>query len=172
MENGAGGRMQMRRTGIKTSQMILDLQLARGDNSGLLEESQLQIWLSVMIPQFQKEPGATIRVVDTAESRGLNLTYRGKDKSTNMSSPPSGVLPGMGMSLLSDLTIYRQMVEKETQEQGKPLKTHWVHMVVHGSLYLLDYDHIEDDETEEMEVLETETMPTLGYEDPYTTEKE
>ena len=57
-------------------------------------------------------------------------------------------------------------------EQGKPLEAHWAHMVVHGSLHLLGYDHIEDDEAEEMESLETEIMLALGYEDPYIAEKE
>ena len=60
----------------------------------------------------------------------------------------------------------------EAQEQGKPLEAHWAHMVVHGSLHLLGYDHIEDDEAEEMEALETEIMLALGYEDPYIAEKE
>ena len=106
----------------------------------------------------------TIRVVDTAESHSLNLTYRGKDKPTNVLSFPFEVPPGMEMSLLGDLVICRQ--------QGKPLEAHWAHMVVHGSLHLLGYDHIEDDEAEEMEALETEIMLALGYEDPYIAEKE
>ena len=63
------------------------------------------------------------------------------------------------------------IVEQEASEQGKPLEAHWAHMVVHGSLHLLGYDHIEDDEAEEMEGLETEIMLALGYEDPYISEK-
>ncbi len=97
-------------------------------------------------------------------------TYRGKDKPTNVLSFPFEVPPGMEMSLLGDLVICRQMVEKEAQEQGKPLEAHW-RMVVHGSLHLLGYDHIEDDEAEEMEALETEIMLALGYEDPYIAER-
>ena len=153
------------------SQVILDLQLACEDNSGLPEESQFQTWLNAVIPQFQEESEVTIRVVDTAESHSLNLTYRGKDKPTNVLSFPFEVPPGMEMSLLGDLVICRQVVEKEAQEQGKPLEAHWAHMVVHGSLHLLGYDHIEDDEAEEMEAIETEIMLALGYEDPYIAEK-
>ena len=137
------------------SQVILDLQLACEDNSGLPEESQFQTWLNAVIPQFQEESEVTIRVVDT-----------------NVLSFPFEVPPGMEMSLLGDLVICRQVVEKEAQEQGKPLEAHWAHMVVHGSLHLLGYDHIEDDEAEEMEALETEIMLALGYEDPYIAEKE
>lgn len=103
------------------SQVILDLQLACEDNSGLPEESQFQTWLNAVIPQFQEESEVTIRVVDTTESHSLNLTYRGKDKPTNVLSFPFEVPPGMEMSLLGDLVICRQVVEKEAQEQGN----HW-----------------------------------------------
>ncbi|VTP65165.1 Probable rRNA maturation factor YbeY [Leclercia adecarboxylata] len=70
------------------SQVILDLQLACEDNSGLPEESQFQAWLNAVIPQFQEESEVTIRLVDEAESHDLNLTYRGKDKPTNVLSFP------------------------------------------------------------------------------------
>ena len=80
-------------------------------------KSQFQTWLNAVIPQFQKESEVTIRVVDTAESHSLNLTYRGKDKPTNVLSFPFEVPPGMEMSLLGDLVICRQVVEKEAQEQ-------------------------------------------------------
>ncbi len=87
------------------SQVILDLQLACEDNSGLPEESQFQTWLNAVIPQFQEESEVTIRVVDTAESHSLNLTYRDKDKPTNVLSFPFEVPPGMEMSLLGNLDI-------------------------------------------------------------------
>ena len=63
------------------------------------------------------------------------------------------------------------MVEREAIEQEKLLMAHWAHMIVHGSLHLLGYDHIEDDEAEEMESLETEIMQGLGFADPYLSEK-
>ena len=110
--------------------------------------------------------------VDEAESHELNLTYRGKDKPTNVLSFPFEAPPGIEMPLLGDLIICRQVVEQEAKEQQKPLEAHWAHMVVHGSLHLLGYDHIEDNEAEEMESLETEIMLALGYEDPYIAEKE
>ena len=59
------------------------------------------------------------------------------------------------------------MVEREAAEQGKTLDAHWAHMVVHGSLHLLGYDHIDDEEAEEMEGLEREIMAELGFPDPY-----
>ena len=154
------------------SQVILDLQLACEDNSGMPDEAQFQKWLDAVIPQFQEESEVTIRLVDEAESHELNLTYRGKDKPTNVLSFPFEAPPGIERPLLGDLIICRQVVEQEAKEQQKPLEAHWAHMVVHGSLHLLGYDHIEDDEAEEMESLETEIMLALGYEDPYIAEKE
>ncbi|CAH6635330.1 MULTISPECIES: rRNA maturation RNase YbeY [Pseudocitrobacter] len=154
------------------SQVILDLQLACEDNTGLPDESQFQAWLDAVIPQFQEESEVTIRLVDTAESHELNLTYRGMDKPTNVLSFPFEAPPGMEMPLLGDLIICRQVVEREAKEQNVSLDSHWAHMVVHGSLHLLGYDHIEDDEAEEMEGIETEIMLALGYEDPYIAEKE
>jgi len=152
--------------------VILDLQLACEDTTGLPDESQFQGWLNAVISQFQEEAEVTVRLVDIAESNELNLTYRGKDKPTNVLSFPFEAPPGIELPLLGDLVICRQVVEQEAQEQEKPLEAHWAHMVVHGSLHLLGYDHIEDDEAEEMEALETEIMLALGYADPYIAEKE
>ena len=99
------------------SQVILDLQLACENNDGLPEESQFQTWLNAVIPQFQEESEVTIRVVDEAESHDLNLTWRGKDKPTNVLSFPFEAPPGIELPLLGDLIICRQVVEQEAQEQ-------------------------------------------------------
>ncbi|EEQ20787.1 metalloprotease [Yersinia intermedia ATCC 29909] len=114
----------------------------------------------------------TVRLVDEAESHELNLTYRGKDKPTNVLSFPFEAPPEIELPLLGDLIICRQVVEQEAIEQEKALLAHWAHMVVHGSLHLLGYDHIVDDEAEEMESIETEIMQSLGYPDPYISEKD
>ncbi|MEZ9453284.1 rRNA maturation RNase YbeY [Vibrio splendidus] len=149
----------------------LDLQIAVENEQGLPTEQDIQLWLDKTIPQFQENAELTVRIVDTEESHQLNHDYRGKDKPTNVLSFPFEVPPGMELDLLGDLIICRQVVEKEAEEQSKPLLAHWAHMVVHGSLHLLGYDHIEDDEAEEMESLETEIMQTMGFEDPYILEK-
>ncbi|MFG1175034.1 rRNA maturation RNase YbeY [Erwiniaceae bacterium CAU 1747] len=154
------------------STVILDLQLACESEQGLPTEADFRRWLEAVLPQFQPESEVTIRVVDEAESHELNHTYRGKDKPTNVLSFPFEAPPGIELPLLGDLIICRQVVEQEAQEQEKALEAHWAHMVIHGSLHLLGYDHIEDDEAEEMESLETEIMLALGYPDPYISEKE
>lgn len=154
------------------STVILDLQLACEQPAGLPTESDFQRWLEAVLPQFQEESEVTVRLVDEAESRELNHTYRSKDKPTNVLSFPFEAPPGIELPLLGDLIICRQVVEQEAAEQEKPLLAHWAHMVVHGSLHLLGYDHIEDDEAEEMESIETEIMLALGYDDPYISEKD
>ncbi|MCK8537687.1 rRNA maturation RNase YbeY [Yersinia ruckeri] len=154
------------------SQVILDLQIACENSQGLPTEADFQRWLEAVLSQFQEESEVTIRVVDEAESHELNLTYRGKDKSTNVLSFPFEAPPAIELPLLGDLIICRQVVEQEAVEQNKALLAHWAHMVVHGSLHLLGYDHIVDDEAEEMESIETEIMQGLGYPDPYISEKD
>ncbi|CAK3931286.1 rRNA maturation RNase YbeY [Vibrio sp. 10N.286.55.E10] len=149
----------------------LDLQIAVENEQGLPTEQDIQLWLDKTIPQFQENAELTVRIVDMQESHQLNHEYRGKDKPTNVLSFPFEAPPGIELDLLGDLIICRQVVEKEAEEQSKPLLAHWAHMVVHGSLHLLGYDHIEDDEAEEMESLETEIMQTMGFEDPYILEK-
>ncbi|MEQ4925169.1 rRNA maturation RNase YbeY [Proteus hauseri] len=154
------------------SEVILDLQIATENAQGLPDEAQFMTWLEAVLPQFQPVSEVTIRIVDEAESHELNLTYRGKDRPTNVLSFPFEAPPEIELPLLGDLIICRQVVEKEAIEQNKTVEEHWAHMVIHGCLHLLGYDHIEDDEAEEMESLETEILQKLGYEDPYLIEKE
>ncbi|EAS62386.1 rRNA maturation RNase YbeY [Photobacterium angustum] len=152
--------------------IYLDLQHATESLDGLPTEAEFQQWLNAAVIPFQADAEVTIRLVDEKESHALNLEYRGKDRPTNVLSFPFEAPPGMELELLGDLIICRQVVEKEALEQNKPLKAHWAHMVVHGSLHLLGYDHIEDEEAEEMEGLETEIMQNMGFVDPYISEKQ
>lgn len=154
------------------SDVILDLQIACENPEALPSEALFERWLAAVLPKFQAQSEVTIRIVDEAESHHLNLTYRGKDKPTNVLSFPFEAPPEIELPLLGDLIICRQVVEQEAIEQQKSTEEHWAHMVVHGCLHLLGYDHIEDDEAEEMEGLETEILAELGYEDPYLAEKE
>ncbi|PSW04021.1 rRNA maturation RNase YbeY [Photobacterium lipolyticum] len=151
--------------------IYLDLQHATKSQDGLPSDTEFQRWLNAAVTPFQADAEVTIRLVDEEESHALNHEYRGKDKSTNVLSFPFEAPPGIELDLLGDLIICRQVVEKEAAEQKKPLNAHWAHMVVHGSLHLLGYDHIEDDEAEEMESLETEIMVKMGFTDPYAEEK-
>ncbi|PVX42763.1 putative rRNA maturation factor [Pasteurella langaaensis DSM 22999] len=152
--------------------VLIDLQIASEDETNLPTLEQFTEWATKAVRAENIEPEITIRIVDEAESHHLNLTYRGKDRPTNVLSFPFECPDEVELPLLGDLIICRQVVEREAQEQGKPLFAHWAHMVVHGSLHLLGYDHIEDDEAVEMESLETQIMTGLGFEDPYSYDEE
>ncbi len=114
----------------------------------------------------------TIRIVGAAESRRLNRTWRGKDKPTNVLSFPAEPLtadcgPQIADAPLGDLAICAPVVAREAREQGKPLTAHWAHMVVHGVLHLLGYDHENDRDAERMERTEISLLRGFGYADPY-----
>jgi len=151
--------------------IFVDLQIATENIDGLPTEEQIVQWATAAVQPEGDEVEMTVRIVDETESHELNLTYRGKDRPTNVLSFPFECPDEVELPLLGDLVICRQVVEREAAEQEKPLMSHWAHMVVHGSLHLLGYDHIEDDEAEEMESLETQIMTGLGFEDPYLSEK-
>ncbi|HHE9972192.1 TPA: rRNA maturation RNase YbeY [Haemophilus influenzae 10810] len=151
--------------------VLVDLQIATENIEGLPTEEQIVQWATGAVQPEGNEVEMTVRIVDEAESHELNLTYRGKDRPTNVLSFPFECPDEVELPLLGDLIICRQVVEREAAEQEKPLMAHWAHMVVHGCLHLLGYDHIEDDEAEEMESLETQIMQGLGFDDPYLAEK-
>lgn len=151
--------------------MIIDLQIACEQESGLPTAEQIEQWATAAVQPQSDEVEMTVRIVDEAESHALNLNYRGKDRPTNVLSFPFECPDEVELPLLGDLVICHQVVEREAQEQEKSVMAHWAHMVVHGSLHLLGYDHIEDDEAEEMESLETQIMTGMGFADPYLSEK-
>jgi probable rRNA maturation factor len=107
----------------------------------------------------------TIRIVGPAESRELNDRYRGKDKPTNVLSFPAPEAPGEKQ--IGDLVICASVVEQEAREQGKPLRAHWAHMVVHGCLHLAGLDHERAADARVMEDKERRILRALGFPDPY-----
>ena len=149
------------------SAIILDLQIATDDNQNLPTEEQIMQWLNVILPQFMDNAEITIRIVDEQESQQLNNTYRHKDKPTNVLSFPFESPIEIEVPLLGDLIICKQVVEAEAKEQHKSLTAHWAHMIVHGCLHLLGYDHILDEKAEEMENIEIDIMQQLGFNNPY-----
>jgi probable rRNA maturation factor len=110
-----------------------------------------------------------IRVVTRSESRRLNRTYRGRDCPTNVLSFPAGQFRGgePGPAPLGDLALCAEVVAREARVQGKPASAHWAHMVVHGTLHILGYDHQRPAETRRMERRERLLLARLGFPDPY-----
>ncbi len=150
-------------------ELQLDVQLAVEKENDLPTEEQLSLWATTALLKRteHEDPELTIRIVDEAESQELNFEYRGKDKPTNVLSFPFEAPAHVPIPLLGDLIVCKQVVEREAIEQDKTLTAHWAHMIVHGCLHLLGYDHIEDEEAEEMEGIERVVMAELGFEDPY-----
>ena len=109
----------------------------------------------------------SIVLTDDAEQRVLNRDWRGIDKSTNVLSFPQiePFAPVEGM--LGDIILARETLEREAAEQGVGIEDHFTHLVVHGFLHLLGYDHMDDDEALAMEGLETQILASLGVADPY-----
>lgn len=151
--------------------ITLDLQLAF-DAPDLPTETQFQQWLDAAVLPFQAEAEVTIRIVGNAESQQLNFDYRGKDKPTNVLSFPFQCPPGIELPLLGDLVICAPVVAQEAQQQNKALSAHWAHMVVHGCLHLLGFDHINDDDAEQMEAEEVTILQQLGFTNPYLLDDE
>ncbi len=99
---------------------------------------------------------------------GLNKQYRGKDKPTNVLSFPSPEeYQDMDVWLAGDIVVALETLQRESEEQNKPLEAHFVHLLVHGCLHLKGYDHISDEEADVMEALEINILNQLGYKNPY-----
>ncbi len=137
------------------------------EDTGLPSQEQLTDWVSATLTGRMNEGELSIRIVSAAESQQLNHAYRGKDKPTNVLSFPFDVPDGIELDLLGDLVICAEVVAREAAEQDKPLFHHWAHMVVHGTLHLLGFDHINNAEAEEMESIERELLASLQIPDPY-----
>lgn len=152
-------------------QPIIDYQIICKDHKNLPQINDLTLWVeSALLPTTSRNE-ITIRIVDSAESHKLNLTYRGKDSPTNVLSFPFECPAEVELPLLGDLVICQQVVEKEAQEQNISLMDHYAHLIIHGVLHLQGFDHMNDQDAEVMEGLETQIMQRLGLPDPYASEK-
>lgn len=132
-------------------------------------EKRIQKWLDTALKVLKIEEAleVTIRLVDNNEMTELNHDYRGKNYATNVLSFPCEWDLPEEPRLLGDIVIAVEVVNTEAKEQKKKPEAHWAHMVIHGLLHLLGYDHIEDAAAEEMENLERKILAELGIADPY-----
>ncbi|MEI6894722.1 MAG: rRNA maturation RNase YbeY [Colwellia sp.] len=152
----------------------VDLQIACAPTE-LPTKAQFQLWVDTALAEVSSTASTTsnksfeltIRLVNSKESQQLNNQYRGKDKPTNVLSFPFEVPEGIELNLLGDLIICIEVMKKEAQEQKKALFDHWAHLVIHGCLHLVGFDHISDSEALEMESLEVSILSKLGINNPY-----
>lgn len=113
----------------------------------------------------------SIKFSDDADVRDLNKTYRHKDKSTNVLSFPDGSLDeldnGDDAIYLGDIILAYETIKNESEDQNKSFEAHLTHLILHGTLHLLGYDHIHEEDAQEMEQLEVALLKRLGYKNPY-----
>ncbi len=147
--------------------LVVDIQSSSGDPCP--DEDDIRSWIAAALAGRRDEAEVSVCLVDEDEMAGLNSRYRGKEGSTNVLSFPAELPPGVEHPLLGDIVICPAVVNREAGEQHKSLDQHWSHMLVHGSLHLLGYDHIDPAEADEMEALETDILATLGHPCPYAT---
>lgn len=164
---------------------VLDVDVVRHDGawtergiSDAMVELAAHAALASAPPMKTAHCEVTVVLTDDAEIRELNRTWRGKDEPTNVLSFPSGDMPdaagaidddvpdGVPM-LLGDIVIALETTAAEAAEKAIPLADHVSHLVVHGALHLLGFDHLNDKEAEQMEDLERQALASLGIADPY-----
>ena len=146
--------------------IILDIQSASSSEDAPDEES-IKRWVSAVIGSKEGDTELSVRIVDEPEGKKLNETYRGATGPTNVLSFPFDEKTPEPLPLIGDIVVCAPVVAREAQQQNKDLTAHWAHMIIHGVLHLLGYDHQNDSEAAIMETLETEIMQKLGFAPPY-----
>ncbi|TGD74291.1 rRNA maturation RNase YbeY [Mangrovimicrobium sediminis] len=151
--------------------MNLQVDIQNASAEPVPDEEDIRGWIEAALADSGRaHTEISLRLVDAAEMTRLNADYRGKSGPTNVLSFPADLPPELDLPLLGDIAICAPVVRAEAEQQGKPLAHHWAHMAVHGTLHLLGYDHIEEDEALAMEHLETRVLSALGIPCPYADE--
>jgi probable rRNA maturation factor len=147
--------------------IILDIQVACFNNTYRPERKDFKIWLKEILKNERSTHEITIRIVEKKEIKQINLQYRGEKKTTNILAFPYSKIKKKKLIFLGDLIICSTVLQEEAKIQKKTLKSHWAHMIIHGTLHLLGYNHINESQQKKMESLETNIMLALGYTNPY-----
>jgi probable rRNA maturation factor len=151
----------------------VDVQVACDDNT-IPAEDTIRSWVEAAVDGAGRHGddalSVAVRIVDADEIQTLNRLYREQDKVTNVLSFPAGQIEGLpddAPRLLGDVVVCAAIVADEAAEQGKQPEHHWGHMLVHGTLHLLGFDHGTDDEAEEMESQEVAILAGRNVTNPY-----
>jgi probable rRNA maturation factor len=147
--------------------MTLSVEVQRTVRKWAPARSDIATWAGTALGRKAAGRELGVRVVGPAESRRLNARYRGKDKPTNVLSFPAVEMPAGPERPLGDLVICPDVLRVEAREQGKSLRAHWAHLVVHGTLHLVGYDHEDCADADRMERREIAVLRRLGFPNPY-----
>ena len=135
--------------------------------SGLPSNLRIRRWVCAALADCADNMELTIRMVGAKEAARLNWTWRRKKRPANVLSFPAGNMPKIKPGLLGDIVLCAPVIAKEARQQGKSLGAHWAHMIIHGTLHLMGYDHKKTAETRKMEGLERKLITLMGFTDPY-----
>ena len=138
------------------------------ESLGQPDFQQIQLWVNTALEDYDQDTEIVVRIVDERESAELNEQYRHKSGPTNILSFPVDLPELIELDLLGDLVICAPVLEKEALEQDKLLVHHWAHIIVHGVLHLLGYDHIDEAQAELMENKEIAILNKLHINNPYS----
>lgn len=138
-------------------------------NQSIPATAKFKRWVKTALQEKMSDAEVTIRIVDKDEMTMLNSTYRHKNKPTNVLSFPFEMPDEVELDtpILGDIVICAEVIEEEAHEQQKTLESHWAHMVVHGVLHLLGFDHEDNAEAEIMEAEEIVILAKLNFNNPY-----
>lgn len=149
----------------------LTAEIGESSDDEVPEPELIQTWASAAY--LNKTPAIASFLVTTAgEIKNLNKQYRNQDKPTNVLSFPMFTPEEVDICLLGDIVLCASVIHQQAKQQQKSVLSHWAHMVVHGMLHLQGFDHINDNEAQEMETLEIEILGQLDFSNPYQTTTE
>ena len=152
--------------------VTVDVQVA-SESRDIPDDAAVRVWIAAAIAAAGDSTLASsievsVRVVDEPEGRQLNHEYRGRERATNVLSFPAGdELPDGVPRLLGDIVICAPVVTREAGDQGKRVADHWAHLLVHGTLHLLGYEHENEPDAARMEALETRILAAHDVAEPY-----
>ena len=154
----------------RTPLRLVQLQMQRRVNAWSPSRRELALWVSTAAGRRAAGRELGLRVVGAPESRRLNAHFRGRDQATNVLSFPPPRLPRVAAGAvpsLGDLVICARVLRAEARAQDKTLRAHWAHLIVHGTLHLVGYDHERDADAQRMERREVAVLRRLGFANPY-----
>jgi probable rRNA maturation factor len=134
---------------------------------GLPQEADVRQWVGAVLPVGRVDAEIGVRIVDEAEAQSLNQQFRGKDYVPNVLSFPADLPRGMDLDVLGDIALCAPVAIAEARAQHKAVPQHFAHLLIHGTLHLLGFDHESEDDAETMEQAERELLATFGFPDPY-----
>jgi probable rRNA maturation factor len=155
------------RRAARTARAAVTVELTRRVRAWVPSRGELTKWAAAAVGRRGGGRALAVAVVGAPESRLLNARFRGRDRPTNVLSFPPAAQGGPGAQALGDLVVCARVLRAEAAAQAKPLRAHWAHLIVHGTLHLLGYDHERARDARRMERREIAVLRGLGFANPY-----